>query len=566
MRTLHASPLCALVVMIGAAGLVGCSSDDSNGDSGRQDSAVSDGAFDSTLDTKVIDGRAESGDGKADARDVGSTGDVGDADEVCAPPKEVCGGVCSDLSSDNQNCNGCGNACPSGSACIASACTSCKPKTCEEIGVTCGSIGDGCGHTLDCGTCSPIAVCSANDCVCALTCGTSCVDKRSDPGNCGGCGAVCASGNCTGGACGPPLPCKLPYVTGRAFHVLFYGPNGTAEQPYLPASAAAAIVTVWDETTWRSKTTTDFKAFDLIVIGESAGGCPSDPTGSTYQAALDSASQWAPAVSRVVVSELDAANRAGAGVSGAGAFLKTTLQWLAIGPGTGLYVGPECGTRHLDFMSHFSPAFHASVNAGDSVVIADPGHPSMAASTDGSLSTWSSSIVGAIDGMPAAPWEVVALAGGSGINPVVVARNVSCPCAGPKLPTEALGSMAGCAGAVAFADRATLCGPGARVCSAADWMKARHGAIPTHNYWTDDALNFVGTGTSACKVSTSTSVGGVTYSACAAGATPMRVCGANPDPEGNACNWLHCGYESTTPDEYFGGCAGNTTAGTLCCQ
>jgi hypothetical protein len=48
----------------------------------------------------------------------------------------------------------------------------------------------------------------------------------------------------------------------------------------------------------------------------------------------------------------------------------------------------------------------------------------------------------------------------------------------------------------------------------------------------------------------------------------MRICvpGGN-DPEGNHCNWSNCdnasGY-STTTNEYFGGCWGNTTAGALC--
>src|SRR2546423_1495030 len=134
--------------------------------------------------------------------------------------------VCTDVSSDADNCNGCGNVCPMGSACIGYDCVACTPKTCAQIGATCGAISDGCGHDLDCGTCSPIAVCSSNNCVCALPCSASCVDKQSDPGNCGGCGNVCASGNCSGGTCGPPLECKVRSASG--IKVLFYGPNGTA--------------------------------------------------------------------------------------------------------------------------------------------------------------------------------------------------------------------------------------------------------------------------------------------------------------------------------------------------
>jgi hypothetical protein len=33
----------------------------------------------------------------------------------------------------------------------------------------------------------------------------------------------------------------------------------------------------------------------------------------------------------------------------------------------------------------------------------------------------------------------------------------------------------------------------------------------------------------------------------------------------NECNWHRCGLNASTPVRHFGGCEGNTTAGTLCC-
>lgn len=49
--------------------------------------------------------------------------------------------------------------------------------------------------------------------------------------------------------------------------------------------------------------------------------------------------------------------------------------------------------------------------------------------------------------------------------------------------------------------------------------------------------------------------------------TPMRVCSPDGvDPEGNQCNWVKCGHGDSTRNRYFGGCAGDTTAGTLCCK
>ena len=117
------------------------------------------------------------------------------------------------------------------------------------------------------------------------------------------------------------------------------------------------------------------------------------------------------------------------------------------------------------------------------------------------------------------------------------------------------GGMVGCAGAVTFANRNTLCAPGFRMVTAAEWTALRNGAAPTHDYWTSNDLKYSGTGPSACSVSAETG------NSC--GTTPMRVC-TGTDPEGNVCNWTHCGIDANTPDQFFGGCSGNTFAGALC--
>jgi hypothetical protein len=36
---------------------------------------------------------------------------------------------------------------------------SCTPKTCAQLGYTCGQNGDGCGHVIDCGTCTAPTIC-----------------------------------------------------------------------------------------------------------------------------------------------------------------------------------------------------------------------------------------------------------------------------------------------------------------------------------------------------------------------------------------------------------------------
>lgn len=118
--------------------------------------------------------------------------------------------------------------------------------------------------------------------------------------------------------------------------------------------------------------------------------------------------------------------------------------------------------------------------------------------------------------------------------------------------------MVGCAGKVGFTARATLCAVASRVCTAAEWVARRGGKAPTHAYWTDDALAYQGT-LGACYV---VLTGG---QSCPADA-PMRVCPSiAPDPLGNACKWVNCGWNAVTPNEFFGGCYESPTAGSLCC-
>ncbi|MFT4039176.1 MAG: hypothetical protein QM692_13400 [Thermomicrobiales bacterium] len=61
------------------------------------------------------------------------------------------------------------------------ACPACVPTTCAALGATCGSASDGCGGTLQCGSCEAGLTC----------CAGQCVDTLSDESNCGTCGNVC---------------------------------------------------------------------------------------------------------------------------------------------------------------------------------------------------------------------------------------------------------------------------------------------------------------------------------------------------------------------------------------
>jgi len=122
------------------------------------------------------------------------------------------------------------------------------------------------------------------------------------------------------------------------------------------------------------------------------------------------------------------------------------------------------------------------------------------------------------------------------------------------------GTMRGCKGHVSFSSRATLCNTGYRVCTAQEWMANRGTTKPTHIYWTNDVLYANSGSSSSCAVRMTPP-----WTWCDA-STPMRVCSGHSDAEGNACNWINCGYLTQSPNHYFGGCQGNWTAGALCCK
>ena len=92
---------------------------------------------------------------------------------------------------------------------------SCTPTTCSAQGKNCGSISDGCGGTLGCGTCGSGQTCSNNVCTAACT-----------PKTCSGLGFNCgsASDGCGGtincGACGTGQTCTNNVCTGSGSVIL----------------------------------------------------------------------------------------------------------------------------------------------------------------------------------------------------------------------------------------------------------------------------------------------------------------------------------------------------------
>lgn len=141
-------------------------------------------------------------------------------------------------------------------------------------------------------------------------------------------------------------------------------------------------------------------------------------------------------------------------------------------------------------------------------------------------------------------------------------------CSPDAVDLEEIGdSMVGCAGMVAFESAASLCGEGWHVCSARDWSAGNSDRGPRYNYWVSDALLYNGEG-DRCWVSEregQSCTGGGYYGPSGG---PMHVCvDGGRDGLDNTCNWSSCGYGAAPPpNEFFGGCSGDWTAGALCCR
>ncbi|MCO4762716.1 MAG: hypothetical protein KC502_14480 [Myxococcales bacterium] len=114
---------------------------------------------------------------------------------TCAAEKAACGTIG----------DGCGTVltcgtCPQDKVCGATKVCGdkpCEPKTCSQLSVQCGSVSDGCSKTLSCGPCKSDQSCKAGKCVCKpKTCG----DLAKQCGAAAdGCGGSLACGTCTGG-------------------------------------------------------------------------------------------------------------------------------------------------------------------------------------------------------------------------------------------------------------------------------------------------------------------------------------------------------------------------------
>ena len=123
---------------------------------------------------------------------------------LCSAGLLACGGSC--VAADATHCGGCSTMCASGQVCANNACAASCPagQTQCSDGACVPPTG---GTALHCGGCNPCpdgAVCNGGVCGCPnagqMLCSNACVDTKTSREHCGACGQACA-GTCSNGVC-----------------------------------------------------------------------------------------------------------------------------------------------------------------------------------------------------------------------------------------------------------------------------------------------------------------------------------------------------------------------------
>ncbi len=126
----------------------------------------------------------------------------------------------------------------------------------------------------------------------------------------------------------------------------------------------------------------------------------------------------------------------------------------------------------------------------------------------------------------------------------------------------------GCGARRGWTARGTGCAPGSAPCGAATWafyIRSANSKPPTHKYWVNEQLGYGGSPpTCFVPAAASTTCGAnSSMTVCPYAGTGTSV----TDPLNNQCNWSGCSYGAAySSNDYFGGCFGNDTGGTLCCN
>lgn len=154
-----------------------------------------------------------------------------------------------------------------------------------------------------------------------------------------------------------------------------------------------STTTVWNDTSWTAATTAQFAAFDVIYIGDRANSTPA-------LLAVQARTRLGAAVTgRVALTGVHFEHCNGSPTTGPCIVLRDMVNWIKDGSSTGLLAStqpsrpPTTAPRGwLPPNAPFDGVTYAAHGVGlDIVNITDPGHATMAGSTDASLSNFSQS-------------------------------------------------------------------------------------------------------------------------------------------------------------------------------
>lgn len=175
--------------------------------------------------------------------------------------------------------------------------------------------------------------------------------------------------------------------------VVFYYEATGEELHHIEEQGFTAIVPTASE--WASMTTDNYKSYRAIILGDPH--CHHDED-NKLSGAFANRHVWSPAVTgNIIVHSFDASWHHEFGRDpGTELFLNTTTLYSTASSGTGLYMttscydfGDDAGT--VEILDQFG-SFKASRQHKDNIHIVDTIHPSLAGSTDSTISNWGNSV------------------------------------------------------------------------------------------------------------------------------------------------------------------------------
>lgn len=179
---------------------------------------------------------------------------------------------------------------------------------------------------------------------------------------------------------------RLLSVTGQlAPSILTHSNANWASSSTIATLVPGATVTSWSDSQFTSADASDFAAFDFIYLGHQA---------SSQSGVVNAKDTWAAAVTgRAVITGVHFEHAPGH--AGASTVFTDMANWIHAGTGTGLLVSTQIQANGPEWIPTIAPfngiTYGANGSGYDNVRIVDPGHATMAGSTDQSLSNFSQS-------------------------------------------------------------------------------------------------------------------------------------------------------------------------------